>query len=436
MASTIQSTGQYSEEFVRAEPGLAAGAPNWLTQLRRGAITAFAESGLPTRKSEEWRFTPIPQIVETTFKPARPSSPNSRDLGQFTFDDLGGDQLVFVDGYFASALSTVGDHAKVYIGSVAQLLRDDPSKLERYIGRCADVATSPFNALNTAFFADGACVIIPRGAVIEGVIHILHLSSGPSEPVVSYPRNLIVVGENSQATIVESYGATSDNLYFTNSVTEVYVGASSVIDHYKLVREGDKAQHVGTMQVEIQRAANFTSQNITMAGGLVRSNVGAHLAGEGIVCTLNGLYMGRDRQLVDNHTLIDHAMPNCESHELYKGILSDKSRGVFNGKIMVRPDAQKTDAKQTNKTLLLSKEATIDTKPQLEIFADDVKCTHGAAVGQVDEEAIFYLRTRGIGEADARSMMTYAFASDIITRIAIEPIRRRLDQALFAELGK
>jgi Fe-S cluster assembly protein SufD len=437
MTLTVETTGNYAEDFARLDASQSASEPTWLTSLRRRAIEAFSAVGLPTRRDEEWRYTPIPQVVETPFKLAGHGSlanPHLGDVPTYAFPDLVSHQLVFVDGKYVRSLSTVLPvPAGVRIGSLAEVLAEDPDALKEHLGQIAKVDGLAFPALNTAFFSDGAYVYVPKNTVVAEPIHVLYLSSGGPEAAVSYPRSLFVAEESSQAMIVESFASSAENIYFTNAVSEFYVAANANIDHYKLTREGAKAQHIATTQIDIERAATFTSHNITLGGLLVRNNFNAYLGGEGIVCTLNGLYMGRGSQLVDNHTFIDHAMPHCDSHEIYKGILDGKSRGVFNGKIMVRPDAQKTDAKQTNKTMLLSKEATIDTKPQLEIFADDVKCTHGATVGQADDEAIFYLRSRGIGEADAKSLMVYAFAGDIVNRITIEPIRRRLDEALFTE---
>ncbi|HEY3329786.1 MAG TPA: Fe-S cluster assembly protein SufD [Capsulimonadaceae bacterium] len=437
MTQTLETTGNYAEDFEALDAVRAVVAPKWLTSLRRRSIAAFTEAGLPTRRHEEWRYTPIPRVVETPFKLAGygvSATPHLHDVIDYTFGDLKAHQLVFIDGKFAPTLSTILPlPSGVRIGSLAELLQEDPLAVEGKLGGIAEVDGLAFPALNTAFFHDGAYVLLPKNAVVDEPIHILYLSSGGAEAAVTYPRTLVVAGESSQAMVVESFAGSSGELYFTNAVTEFYIAANANIEHNKLTREGAQAQHIATTQIDIERSATFTSHNITLGGLLVRNNFNAHLGGEGIVCTLNGLYMGRDKQLVDNHTFIDHAQPHCESHEIYKGILDGQSRGVFNGKIMVRPDAQKTDAKQTNKTLLLSKEATIDTKPQLEIFADDVRCTHGATVGQSDEEAIFYLRTRGIGEADARSLMVYAFAADIVNRITIEPVRRRLDEALFTE---
>jgi len=303
------------------------------------------------------------------------------------------------------------------------------------LGRHAQFTTQAFVALNTAALEDGAFVHIKRGTVVDEPIHLLFVSTPSAGPTVSHPRTLIIAEENCQATIVESYSGTPDRVYFTNAVTEVAVAENAVLDHYKVQRESLKAYHVATMQLQLARSANFSSHSIALGGSLVRNDANAYLGGEGIECTLNGVYLGNDRQVIDNHTAIDHAMPHCNSHEVYKGILDGHSRGVFNGKIFVRQDAQKTDAKQTNQTLLLSPTAQIDTKPQLEIFADDVKCTHGATIGQLSDEALFYLRARGIPKDQARALLTYAFAGDIVSRIKVDAIRAQLDQVLLADRG-
>ncbi|HVF10727.1 MAG TPA: Fe-S cluster assembly protein SufD, partial [Abditibacteriaceae bacterium] len=248
--------------------------------------------------------------------------------------------------------------------------------------------------------------------------------------------NLIVLGKNSQATIVESYACARDEMYFTNSVTEIVAGAGASVDHYKVQMESEQAFHVGTMQVQAGRDSNFSSHSIALGGKLVRNNANAVLNAEGITCTLNGLVLGHGEQIIDNHTIMDHAQPRCNSHELYANILDGKARGVFNGKIFVRPDAQKTDAKQSNRNLLLSRDAVIDTKPQLEIFADDVRCTHGATIGQLDEDALFYMRARGIDKDKARDILTYAFASEILDTIKVEPLRDQLANALLSRLAR
>jgi Fe-S cluster assembly protein SufD len=318
----------------------------------------------------------------------------------------------------------------VIVASLAKALTAHRELVEPYLGHHARPENSAFTALNTAFLHDGAFVYVPQGKVVEQPIYLVFLTTPSSDPTMTHPRNLIVAGPTSQVTLVESYAGATDAVYLTNAVTEVIAGESAVIDHYKLQEESLESFHVSTLQLYQEQASNFSSHAVTFGGSLVRNDVNALLDAEGCECTLNGLYMGRDEQLIDNHTRIDHAKPHCASHELYKGILDKKAKGVFNGKIYVHQDAQKTDAKQTNQTLLLSDDATINTKPQLEIFADDVKCTHGATVGQLDAEAIYYLRTRGIGLREARRILTFAFANDIVGRIKIEALRERLERRL------
>ena len=320
----------------------------------------------------------------------------------------------------------------VTVASLAGVLQGRSSVVEPYLGKFASHKTHSFVALNTAFIRDGAVVIIPEGAVVEEPIHLLFFSTTAGEPTVSHPRVLIVAGRNSRATVIESYLGPAGHIYFTNAVTEVVLAENARLDHYKVQHESDEAFHIATMQVRLERDSNFSSHAITLGAALGRNEVNAYLNATGCECTLNGLYLAAGQQVVDNHTRIDHAQPHCASHELYKGILDDEARGVFNGKIYVHQDAQKTDAKQTNKTLLLSQDAVINTKPQLEIFADDVKCTHGATIGQLDDESLFYLRSRGIGVEEARAILTFAFANDIIRRIAVAPLRARLEDHLLA----
>jgi Fe-S cluster assembly protein SufD len=282
---------------------------------------------------------------------------------------------------------------------------------------------------------DGAFISVPDGVILEESIHLFFVATGTGPSLIT-PRNLIIIGKGSQASIVESYVSLTGSQYFTNAVTEVVVGDGAVLEHDKLQDESSQAFHVAMIHARLGAKTNFTSNSIAFGGAIVRNNVTALFQAEGSECTLNGLSLGTATQLIDNHTTIDHAMPHCASHELYKSILDGKSRGVFNGKIFVRPLAQKTDAKQTNKTLLLSDEATIDTKPQLEIFADDVKCTHGATVGQLDPEQLFYLRSRGIDEMAARDILTFAFASDVVSRVHVDPLRLRLEAMIHQRLDR
>ena len=433
---TITAPNSYLRDFTGTDGGSDAPGPDWLRGLR-AAAARFAAVGFPTRRDEEWRFTNVSPIVETPFTLASEAQSRltTEGLRPFTYEGMGGTQLVFVNGHFHADLSSPAFPSGVVVSSLAAAMAAYPDVVEANLGRHAQFDTQAFVALNTAALEDGAFVRIKRGVVVDEPIHLLFISTPSAGPTVSHPRTLIVAEENCQATIVESYSGTADQVYFTNAVTEVVAAENAVLDHYKVQRESVKAYHVATMQLQLARSVNFSSHSIALGGLLVRNDANAYLGGEGIECTLNGVYLGNDRQVIDNHTAIDHAMPHCNSHEVYKGILDGHSRGIFNGKIYVRQDAQKTDAKQTNQTLLLSPTAQIDTKPQLEIFADDVKCTHGATIGQLSDEALFYLRARGIPQDQARALLTYAFASDIVSRIKVDAIRAQLDQVLLADRG-
>ena len=435
MNDTITAPNSYLRDFTGTDTGSDTPGPAWLGSLRHSAAARFAEIGFPTRRDEEWRFTNVAPIAETPFTLASraQSELTAEGLRQFTYEGLTGTQLVFVNGHFAANLSSQTVPGGVIVKTLAQAMAENSGVVETHLGQSAQFDTQAFVALNTAALEDGAFVHIAAGAIVTAPIHLLFVSTVESGPTVSHPRTLIVVEENSQATLIESYAGPAGQVYFTNAVTEVILAQNAVVDHYKVQRESEKAYHIATMQVSLARSVNFSSHSIGLGGLLVRNDANAYLGGEGIECTLNGVYLGKDKQLIDNHTAIDHAMPHCNSHEIYKGILDDNSRGVFNGKIFVREDAQKTDAKQTNQTLLLSPNAQIDTKPQLEIFADDVKCTHGATIGQLNAEALFYLRARGIAKADALALLTYAFASDIVSRIKVDAIRAQLDHVLLAE---
>jgi Fe-S cluster assembly protein SufD len=411
--------------------------PAWLTTIRKNAIGRFAELGFPTTRDEEWRFTNVAPIADTPFgEAAEPPAVTRTQLGPFVVRQLSSSQLVFVNGRYIPALSSLRAVPRgAHVTSLADALTSDPGLVDPYFTRCADFERQAFTALNTAFAEDGAFVYIPAGATVQEPIHLLYFTTCAT-PVVAHPRTIIVVGDNSQAKLIETYAGAQGDFYFTNAVTEIVGGERSRVEHYRVQRESFAAHHVSMTHVHLERGANFSQQSITFGGALVRNDVTALLGGPAVECTLNGLYLVHGRRLVDNHTTIVHAEPHCASHELYKGMLDGHSHGVFNGKIFVRPDAQKTDAKQTNQVLLLSDNATINTKPQLEIFADDVKCTHGATVGQLDEESLFYLRARGIGRDEARAILIHAFASDVIDRVTIEPLRAALEETLLIQLPK
>jgi Fe-S cluster assembly protein SufD len=403
-----------------------------ITSIRQDAARRFAERGFPTTRDEEWRFTNVSSIAKTQFS-AAPSDLNAREVAQFDQSlslNEGGPRLVFINGRYSP------DHSscqKLPRGIRATPLREANGAVEAHLARYAAYQDRAFVALNTANFDDGACIEIPKGTVVEEPIHLVFLATGGEVPVISHPRSLVVIGPGSQATVVESYLGHGAK-YFTNAVTEIVAGDHSVMDHYKLQEEDERSFHVATLQVQIGRDANFSTHSISLGGGgLVRNDINAVLA-EGSEATVNGLYLASGSQHIDNHTAIDHAKPHGTSHELYKGILSGTSTAVFNGKIIVRPDAQKTDAKQTNRNLVLSENATIHTKPELQIHANDVRCTHGATIGQLDQEAIFYLQSRGIAKEQARDLLMHAFARDVIDRVKVMSLRARLEQILLERL--
>jgi len=370
-----------------------------IERIREEARQRFNDVGFPTTHDEDWRFTSVSPISRTAFVPSTALLPSP----------------VFPKG--------------VEISKLSEAPRD---LLEQHLGRYASVQTNSFVALNTANFQDGLLILIPKGVVIEEPIHLAYESSANGQPTASHPRTLVIAGADSHATIVETY-AGDGGAYLTNPVTEIVAGDHSLIDHYKLQTEGARAFHVSTLQIQLGSNANFRSHSLSFGGALVRNDINAVLS-EGCECTLNGLYLVAGDQHIDNHTCIDHAKPHAASHELYKGILQGRSTAVFNGKILVRKDAQKTDAKQTNKNLVLSEDAVINTKPELQILADDVRCTHGATIGQLDPEGIFYLQSRGIGRVEARNLLIFAFARDIVDRIKVEPLRAQLERILLEKL--
>ena len=418
------------------------GGPRWLQDLRERGAARFSALGFPTVRDEEWRFTNVAPVSTGEFRLADGTAAVSeKQLASLLYGDARF-RLVVVNGRYRPDLSRVqGLPAKVRVGSLAAMINGDlaadSENVQRYLGQLADLGVRAFDALNTARIEDGAFVHIPDGAIVTEPIQVMFISTGESAGVAtaSHPRLLVVVGSQAQAKLVETYVGWGGR-YFVNAVTEVFVGEHAVLDHYKVQEDSVDAFHIASMHVHTSRSATFSSHSFAIGGKLVRNDAVAILDGEGAECTLNGLYLADGDRLVDNHTTIDHAKAHCPSHEIYKGILGGKARAVFNGKIIVRPDAQKTNAKQTNRALLLSDSASINTKPQLEIFADDVKCTHGAAIGQIDEDAIFYLRARGLTLAEARDMLIHAFAGEILDRVQIEPLKRALEAELYAQLAK
>lgn len=414
-----------------------AGQPDHVTGLRRRGLDHFTAAGFPTTRDEEWRKTNVARIARGTFAhaPGVIAEADRALVERFYMKDYS--RLVFVNGGFVPALSQVDDlPAGVVVCSLAEAIEKEPSLVERELGRHAPVDATPFSALNAAYLDDGAFVHVPRGVVVERPIHLLFVGTSDGAPTVSYPRNLIVAEALAQVTVIEDYAGFGDQPYFTCPVTEIVCHQRSIVDHYKLQQESTGAFHVALQQSWQARDANLFSHSISHGAALARNDIRANLDGEGIECTLNGLYLTRGGQHVDHHMYVDHAKPNCHSYELYKGVLEGASRAVFNGTIHVREDAQKTDAKQSNRNLLLSADAMVSSNPQLRIFADDVRCTHGSTTGHLEEEAIFYLRSRGIGEEAAKSLLTYAFAAEVLQEIRLAPLRKDLEEFLFTRLPK
>jgi Fe-S cluster assembly protein SufD len=430
-------TGAILEKFRGFEPHAAE--PAWLASIRKAGAARFRESGFPTLDDEDWRFTNVAPLAKLPFRPAREGSSDGltvEALEQFPLGKLAATRLVFVNGHFAPELSQIGPQPDgVKIGSLAEVLANDAALLEPYLARHVKSEDhSTFAALNAAFFQDGAFIHVPKGCTVDQPVHLVYVTTSGESGATTHPRNLIIARDASRLTVIESYVATVGSAYFTNAVSEMVVGDGAVVEHCKFQDESTAAFHLSTLGATLGRGSNFISHSIVTGARLSRSNLRAELAGEGLEAILNGLYITKGEQLADHHMIVDHAKPHCASHEYFNGILDDKSKGVFHGRILVRPDAQKTDAKQTNKNLLLSDTATIDTKPQLEIYADDVKCTHGATVGQLNEESIFYLRARGIGADTAKRMLIHAFAGEIIERIRCEPVREELDRLVWERL--
>jgi Fe-S cluster assembly protein SufD len=430
---------RYIAEWTSAGQLRRRAGSEMLARVREAALHQFVSCGFPTTREEEWRFTSVAPIAERAFGLAPVPSTDAIGMG---IDSLRLSEvmaeLVFVNGHYVPALSReTGVSRGAYVASLRCRLAEQDKEVERHIARLAPRERSAFVALNTAFLDDGAYVHVPGGAILQQPIHLLFISVGDSDQrwSMAHPRVLAVVGANAQAAIVETYAGRGTGHYFTNAVTEIELGENATLDHYKLQYESVSAYHVGMTHVLATRSATCASHSISLGGALVRNDVAAVLDGEGAECTLNGLYFADQRRLVDNHTSIDHAGPHCGSREVYKGILADGARGVFHGRIIVRPDAQKTDAKQTNRALLLSEEALINTTPQLEISANDVKCTHGAAVGQLDDEALFYLRSRGLSDATARQMLIHAFAADVVSRLPLEVVRTVVEARLQQQLA-
>ena len=442
MSVLARETFDFQSAFEALEKREEKNFPSWVRSLRRTALGKFSQIGFPTPREEDWKYTNVTSLGKIPFRfsfdPFVDGLKSKKGVEALILGRSVGQLLVFVNGIYSRALSRIPSSIKgVRAGSLSDAMREHPELVEPHLGKIAPYEQSGFTALNTAFVRDGAFVYLAEGKVAEEPIQLLFIATPSQENQVILPRNLVIAEKGSKATLVEHYISLSSDSYFTDIVTEVVLKEGTTIDHYKLQREGkEHAYHIATTQVRLERDSKYSSFSISLGAKLGRENLNVLLEGEGARCFLNGLYLVSGGRHIDHHTLIDHLKPRGTSRQLYKGIVDGKSTAVFSGKIFVRKDAQKTDAEQTNKTLLLSEEATVDAKPQLEILADDVKCSHGAAVGQLDEDQLFYLKSRGLDSKTARDILTYAFMSEVVSRVEKEDIRSGLDRFLWAWLEK
>jgi Fe-S cluster assembly protein SufD len=438
VSQVVKERDSYAEAFSALQK--SAGLPSWVERLREGAFARFEELGFPTTAQEEWKYTNVAPLAKLRFEPAieEESTLDANQLQALAYKEASQSRMVFVNGFYRPELSSLDGLP----GGVRAMDLNDALKEEQYaeilrgqLARVGDYNENAFTALNTAFLSSGAFLYIPKGVQVESPVQLLFVMDGRGAQAFSSPRVLIICEQGSAATVIESYASASDDeIYFTNAVVEVALAAGARLEHYKVQRESLEAFHVASTQASLSRNSSFNSTTITLGARLSRHNINVLLDEEGAECWVDGLYIVGEGQHADTHSLIDHRQPHCTSRQLYKGILDGKSRAVFNGKVFVRAGAQQTDAMQTNKNLLLSDEARVDTKPQLEIFADDVKCAHGATVGQLEEEELFYLASRGLHPDLARNLLTYGFAEEVIDKIRIESIKAQLDEAVLNRL--
>jgi Fe-S cluster assembly protein SufD len=429
----------YVAKFKSFEDKLNGQSKSFLHDIRKKALNNLAELSFPTNRNEEWKYTNVAPILKHNFIPAMISTVpkfQQDEIKPFLFKDFDYHLIVFLNGLFAEELSEIGNLPKgVVVDGLNRITKNNPGSISKYINNLSKIDNA-FNALNTAYSYDGLVVIIPDGTILEKPIQVLYLNSSKDDLVLSLPRNLIIAGKNSQVSVITNYRGYGDKTYFSNIITEIYIGENAIVDFYKIQNENDESYHIEKVQAIQKKNSVFNHYNINFGGAIVRNDINTLHDDQNIETHYYGLYLAHGKQHVDNHTFIDHAKPNCISNELYKGILDDNSRGVFNGKIIVRRDAQKTNAYQQNKTILLSKTATIDTKPQLEIFADDVKCSHGATVGHLDDTSEFYIRSRGVPQELAKSMLIRAFANDVIDTVKIEPLKEQINHMIFEHLHR
>lgn len=431
VSATLQAFESFSKERASKDPP-------WLGPIRKQAISRFSQKGFPTTRDEEWKYTNVEPILKNRFQFDGDRSLDGfkvKELERFRFDPYW-TNLTFVDGVFNPGLSHGSDEGiKLQAKSLAEAFKTHPDVFKQYLANVVTPEADGFVAINTGFFCDGAFICLPEGAKLEKPIHLLFVTTAKGQGRISQPRNFILLGPGARSKVIESYVSLVSEPYFTNTVSEIVLEEDARLEHYKIQAEDENAFHIASTRVQLEKRSLFESFSLAVGSRIARNALRVKLDGEESECLLTGLYLTREGQHMDSHTLIEHAKPEGRSHQLYKGILQGRSRGVFSGKIIVHKNAQKTDAHQVNKNLLLSDSATVDTKPQLEIFADDVKCTHGAAVGQLDPDAIFYLKSRGMDEASARNLLTKAFANEVIDSVMLPELRSELDRLVWQKLS-
>lgn len=436
IAEAEREIDRYAQAFAKFESNAAGGRLLWLRELRARAFGHFARAGFPTTGMEDWRFTNVSAISQTPFaSPDHDESIAPSQLESFLLPDTAC-RLVFVNGRFACGLSSTATLPDgITVSHLADRFSADPVKIEAHFGRYLNIQRDPFCALNTAFFEDGAYVHIGKGRTLRKPIHLQFVSTRAERPTINHPRNLILVEPSSQVTVIEDYVSIDGAETLCNSATELFVGEEGAVSHYRIGRARSQAFGMSTLRIQQAQNTRVSSHSVLLGGRLVRNNVHPVLMGPGAECLINGLFVGGARQHLDNYMLVEHAAPRCSSRQFYNGILADRAHGVFHGRIIVHKNAQQTDAKQTNRNLLLSDDAQIDTKPQLEILADDVKCTHGATIGQINDDALFYLRSRGIDEVAARELLLLAFAGECLERMPDESVRSAVQVLVQAQVA-
>jgi Fe-S cluster assembly protein SufD len=426
------------DRWVSAAEAFAAGRPEaepgWIAALRREALGHFEASGLPGRRREEWRYTNVEPIARGGYAPAEPghASLDRGELQQVAFPVFACSLFVFVNGRFEPELSSRVGSGELRVESLARALQQEPG-LGESLG-LVDTKAHPFAALNTAFLEDGACLRVPEGANVAQPFHLVFVSMPNGRPTLTQPRVLVCAERGSRACVIQDHVTIGEGAGFTNAVAEIRLAQGAALDFVLLQRENEQHHHVSSLVCQQERDSRLSAHTLTLGGSLVRNDLATVFGGEGAEARLDGLFVGAGEQLIDNHTLVDHAVPHCTSDELYKGILGGRARGVFRGRVLVRPDAQKTDARQSNPNVLLGDGAEIDTKPQLEIHADDVRCSHGASIGRLDPEALFYLRARGIEAGAARELLTRGFAAQILERLPSKALAESVSEILVERL--